>query len=118
MVFQEAGRPFYGTVFHSISSKSSAHLFLSSEVIEQTTEYCKTRDNYQLAYFFFSFRETEKQKASNLAINPGTITRANRYYTRNNPGILRAISTWGAIRERGYELDTRSYHQISNVYYC
>jgi hypothetical protein len=67
MVFQEAGRPFYGTVFHSISSKSSAHLFLSSEVIEQTTEYCKTRDNYQLAYFFFSFRETEKQKASNLS---------------------------------------------------
>ena len=67
MVFQEAGRPFYGTVFRSISSKSSAHLFLSSEIIEQTTEYCKTRDHYQLAYFFFSFRETEKQKASNLS---------------------------------------------------
>lgn len=67
MVFQEAGRPFSGTVFRSISSKYRTHLFLSSEIIEQTTEYCKTRDHYQLAYFFFSFRDTEKQKASNLS---------------------------------------------------
>jgi hypothetical protein len=56
----------YFMVFCSTSSTSSAHLCCSSEIIEQTTEYCKRGDRHQLAYFFFSFRETEKQKASNL----------------------------------------------------
>jgi hypothetical protein len=48
------------------STSSKAYEFHSSEIIQQTTEYCKARRDHHLAYFFFSFRETEKQKASNL----------------------------------------------------
>jgi hypothetical protein len=45
---------------------TGTHTFHSSEIIEETIAYCQVRDDHHLAYFFFSFRETEKQKASNL----------------------------------------------------
>jgi len=47
-------------------TSSNAYGFYSSEIIKETTEYCRAPRNYHFAYFFFSFRETKKQKASNL----------------------------------------------------
>jgi hypothetical protein len=52
------------------SSQCLLHCVLkhsSSEIIEQTRRYCAGEpSNRVLAYFYFSFRDTEKQKVSNL----------------------------------------------------
>jgi hypothetical protein len=56
----------YPMVCIYFSTSSNAYKFHSSEIIEETTEHCSAQRNHHFAYFFFSFRETEKQKASNL----------------------------------------------------
>jgi hypothetical protein len=56
----------YPMVCIYFSTSSNAYRFYSSEIIEETTEHCSAQRNHHFAYFFFSFRETEKQKASNL----------------------------------------------------
>jgi len=56
----------YPMVCIYFSTSSNAYGFYSSEIIEETTQYCSAKRNHHFAYFFFSFRETEKQKASNL----------------------------------------------------
>lgn len=56
----------YPMVCIYFSTSSNAYGFYSSEIIEETTKYCSAQRNHHFAYFFFSFRETEKQKASNL----------------------------------------------------
>jgi hypothetical protein len=56
----------YPMVCIYFSTRSNAYGFYSSEIIEETTKYCSAERNHHCAYFFFSFREMEKQKASNL----------------------------------------------------
>ncbi len=116
MVFQEAGRPFYGSVFRSLSSAPSANLFRSSEVIEQTTEYCKTQDHYQMAYFFFSFREPEKHKASNL---PRSILAQLLEQIDNIPPTIQAFYEkyqHGVPSERGFMSSIRDLITKSQTY--
>lgn len=82
------------------------HTFRSSEIIEETTAYCRGRDDHQLAYFFFSFRDAEKQKASNLprsilaqllqqaATTPKTLQAFHDEYQHGEPsekGVMDAI---------------------------